>query len=280
MTGPLASVVVPAHNEAAVLARCLAALRSGVGAGELDVIVVANGCNDATADIARQAGVRVVETDVAGKRHALLLGDAQCQTFPRLYVDADVELSGGSVKAMVSAIQGPGLMACAPTVEWDLTGVARLVKRVHQVHNRLIGPHRALAGVGAYMLNESGHARAFPLPDVVSDDEWVHRSFRTSERVVVHEARSRVRPPRTVSAHLRRRIRVRLGNRQLTQLGRPSATGSLQLRELGKLVSRREVSGLDVAAYLLITGLDRLLGRVAKSWTRRQLWGTDRTSRK
>ena len=97
MTRPLASVVVPAHNEAAVLARCLAALRREVRAGELDVVVVANACSDATADIARQAGVRVVETEIAGKRHALLLGDAQCQIFPRLYIDADVELSGASV---------------------------------------------------------------------------------------------------------------------------------------------------------------------------------------
>lgn len=277
---PLASVVIPAHNEAAVVIRCLDLLRVGVLAGELDVIVVANGCTDETADIARDAGVRVVETPIAGKRHALLLGDAQCQTFPRVYLDADVELAGTSVRAMVAALDGPGVMACAPTVEWDLTGVGWLVKRVHKVHDQLIGPYRALAGVGVYMLTKSGHERAFPLPEVVSDDEWVHRSFRESERVVVPAARCVVRPARTVRAHLRRRVRVRLGNRQLARLGRPPVMGRLRLRALGTLVSRGGLSLLDAAAYLLITGLDRFLGTVAKYRAPDQLWGTDSTSRK
>ena len=52
MTGPLASVVIPAHNERRVIGRCLRALREGAAPGELDVIVVANACTDDTAAIA------------------------------------------------------------------------------------------------------------------------------------------------------------------------------------------------------------------------------------
>ena len=56
------SVVIPAHDEEAVVGRCLAALLDGARPGELDVVVVCNGCTDATADIARGfgRGVRVV----------------------------------------------------------------------------------------------------------------------------------------------------------------------------------------------------------------------------
>lgn len=82
MTTPLASVVIPAHDERTVIGRCLRSLADGALPGELDVIVVANACHDDTAEIARAAGARVVETPVAGKSHALGLGDARCRAFP------------------------------------------------------------------------------------------------------------------------------------------------------------------------------------------------------
>src|SRR5688572_25787192 len=88
------SVVIPAHNEEAVIARCLAALVRGARDGELDVVVVCNGCSDRTAQAARGFGasVTVIETDVASKVHALNLGDAAARSFPRFYIDADVVL--------------------------------------------------------------------------------------------------------------------------------------------------------------------------------------------
>ena len=58
--------------------------------------VVANACTDRTAEIAREAGVRVVEISTPGKANALRLGDAECVTFPRIYVDADIELEFSS----------------------------------------------------------------------------------------------------------------------------------------------------------------------------------------
>lgn len=278
MTAPIASVVVPAHNEEAVLARSLQRLLSGSAPGELDVVVVPNACSDKTADVARRAGVRVLETPVPGKVNALRLGDAACRTFPRVYLDADVELSAASVRVLVAALAEPGVLACAPVPEWDLTGASWMARRVHRVHDRLVAPHRALAGAGVYVLSELGHDRIFPLPDVISDDEWVHRSFDASERVVVPGGRSLVRPPRTVAAHLRRRVRVQQGNRQLIELSRPPADGRLRLRDLGQLLVRRSVSPLDAACYLAVLGVER--GLVCwRSLHGRGTWGTDHSSR-
>ena len=42
--GPVASVVIPAHNEAAVLGRLLDALATGLGGHALEIIVACNGC--------------------------------------------------------------------------------------------------------------------------------------------------------------------------------------------------------------------------------------------
>ena len=63
------SIVVPARNEGLVIARTLRAMTTGAAPGEIDVIVVCNGCTDDTADIARSFGppVRVIETEVGSK---------------------------------------------------------------------------------------------------------------------------------------------------------------------------------------------------------------------
>src|SRR4051812_46956466 len=96
------SIVIPAHNEAAVIGRCLSGLTQGAAPGELEIIVVCNGCTDGTAHIARSFGqdVRVVETQIASKAAALNLGDEVASGFPRFYVDADVRLPLDSVRAV------------------------------------------------------------------------------------------------------------------------------------------------------------------------------------
>jgi glycosyltransferase involved in cell wall biosynthesis len=274
---PIVSIVVPAHNEAAVIVANLRRLLDGTRPGEFDVIVVPNGCADATAELARSvAGVRVVESARPGKVNALHVGDAACQTFPRIFLDADVELTADSVRALVAAAGQPGVLACAPAMRLDLTGVGWLARRTHTVHDRLVAPNRALAGVGVYVLTEAGHSRVFPIPDVLSDDGWVHNSFQPHERVVVQQAISVVRPARTVSAHLKRRIRVRAGNRQLAAAGRGAPEGRLGVGNLVTLVRRREVSPLDAGCYLAVLAADRTLSRLRRTPAS---WGSDASSR-
>ncbi|WP_214103463.1 glycosyltransferase family 2 protein [Acrocarpospora catenulata] len=272
---PIAGVVVPAHNEEAVLGRTLARLLAEAAPGELDVVVVANACRDTTAKVAAEAGVRVIETPVPGKAHALRLGDDACQVFPRVYLDADVELSTASVRALAAALAEPGVLAAAPAPVWELGATGWLARRVHRVHDQLIGPRRALAGVGVYALSEAGHARIFPMPDVIADDELVHRSFTPAERRVVAQARSVIRPARTVRAHLNRRVRVRQGNRQLTELGLPAPEGRLGAGRLAALVRSGTVSPLDAACYLAVLGADRVLTRRRRGIS----WATDASSR-
>ncbi len=66
----LLGVVVPARDEADLLPGCLASLASASRHPELEhtpvlVVVVADRCTDATADVARAGGARVVRTDDA-----------------------------------------------------------------------------------------------------------------------------------------------------------------------------------------------------------------------
>ncbi|MET9256507.1 glycosyltransferase [Streptomyces sp. NPDC003717] len=83
MTGRVA-VVVPAHDEEALLPHALAAIAAaarhpGLAGVRVETVVVADACRDRTAAVARAAGARVVTTDRrnpgaarhAGARHAL-----------------------------------------------------------------------------------------------------------------------------------------------------------------------------------------------------------------
>ncbi len=67
---PLLGVVVPAHDEEALLPGCLAALADAarhpaLARQVIEVVVVADACTDATAALAAAAGVTVLELDAA-----------------------------------------------------------------------------------------------------------------------------------------------------------------------------------------------------------------------
>jgi cellulose synthase/poly-beta-1,6-N-acetylglucosamine synthase-like glycosyltransferase len=108
------AVLVPAHNEEAVLGAMLASLRRlDYPPTLMDVQVVADNCTDATAAIAREAGVSVYErhdeTEI-GKGYALrwLLG--QVQATGRAYdayvvMDADTEVSPNFLQVMDAQLQ-------------------------------------------------------------------------------------------------------------------------------------------------------------------------------
>jgi cellulose synthase/poly-beta-1,6-N-acetylglucosamine synthase-like glycosyltransferase len=113
---PRIALLVPAHDEAAVIA----ALLASVGALEYpvarrDVYVIADNCTDATAQLAREAGVpgvRVCERhdlDLRGKGYALrwqlqALEEAGERYDGYLVVDADSRLSPNFLRAMAAGL--------------------------------------------------------------------------------------------------------------------------------------------------------------------------------
>lgn len=90
-------VVVPAHNEAATLAACLTAIagaaRAVAATGEpVHVTVVADACDDATADIARSLGVTCLAVSARNVGEARRVGAAHmlaCGARWLAFTDAD-----------------------------------------------------------------------------------------------------------------------------------------------------------------------------------------------
>lgn len=106
-------VIVPAHNEASMIERCLASLRKlDWPATHFRLLVVADNCNDATASMARAAGALVLERDDAtlcGKGYALRLGfEHSCESGwadAVAIVDADTEVSPNLLEAFAARIE-------------------------------------------------------------------------------------------------------------------------------------------------------------------------------
>ena len=206
----MASVVIAAYNEAAVLARCLGALHAG--ADGLDVVVVANGCSDDTAGVARSIPhVSVVEIPEAGKARALNAGEREVRSFPRAYLDADMTVSRGDLDRLFAAV-GEGVLAVAPRRSVDVRHSPLLVRSYFAVHRRLPVMAASLFGRGLVVVSEHGRARFTAFPELVADDMFLDGLFAPGEKRVVEDVVSVVRAPRRTGDLYRRLVRVRRGN--------------------------------------------------------------------
>ena len=102
-----AVIVVPAHNEAAILESRLSALVT-TASGRARIMLVADNCTDSTAEIARRLGVSVVERfdhERRGKGFALDFARQSLEADPPevvLIVDADCTMDGESISRLVS----------------------------------------------------------------------------------------------------------------------------------------------------------------------------------
>ena len=213
------SIIIPAHNEQAVVARGIQALSRDAGADSYQVIVVANGCSDDTAGVARQAWNRVdvVETDIPSKSNALNLGDAKAKGFPRFYMDADIELSRDAISVMSSRMIETGALAAAPAMEMRFSDTSRPVRAYYRVWQELPYVKEGMIGVGIYALSEEGRRRFGRFPSIIADDGYVRRLFKPRERICVEECRSIVTAPSTLWGLIKIKTRSRLGRYELSE---------------------------------------------------------------
>jgi cellulose synthase/poly-beta-1,6-N-acetylglucosamine synthase-like glycosyltransferase len=99
---PSLSILIPAHNEEALIGRCIRALTASTGAGA-EVVVVAHNCIDSTAAQAANAGARVLVLDdpnQRGKGCALSFGFASIlagNSHAVLVIDADSVVDAGLI---------------------------------------------------------------------------------------------------------------------------------------------------------------------------------------
>lgn len=274
----LASVVIPAHNEARSLHGNLAALLGGVPAGALDVVVVCNGCTDDTAAVARSVpGVRVLEIPEASKARAVEVGNRASAVFPRVHLDADVTIEGRAVMRLVEALREDGVHAVGPATDVPTERSSWPVRAYYRVWQAMPQVRGGLFGRGVVALSASGQARVDALPRLMNDDLAMSEAFARDERRIVADAVVTVRPPRTVADLVRRRTRVATGNAQYDGSG--GTRRSTSLASLIWLGFRDPRIGVRVPVFLAITLQARRSARKAVRAADFTTWLRDESSR-
>ncbi len=210
------SVIIPAHNEEAVIERTLRGVLAG-GVADLEIVVVVNASTDRTAEIARGVGesIRVIETPTPGKSNALNLGEEEAASFPRMFLDGDIELLPNAVRHLFNAVDDEKTIV-SPRPRFDLSALSFAMRLFYRAQRfNLYFGTGSPNGSGCFVVAETGRQRWKTFPEIIADDGFVQGHFEPSERFTVQDAEAIVQPPRTIDAMITVRSRVRRGKYEL-----------------------------------------------------------------
>ncbi len=263
VAGPIASVVIPAHNEAAHIGHVLSHLYHEVWDHELEVLVVCNGCTDNTAARVRDEslGIRVLEIGQLSVADATRIGDAASKVFPRVHLDADAVLPGADLRRLLEPLQDGSVLAAAPQRLLVTAHSSVAVRWYYQVWEQLPQVRTGLFGRGAVALSEEGQHRVDALPRLVSDDLAASEVFEPGELTVVEDAVVHVLAPHNLVDLVRRRIHVVVGNAQAVALGARRPGSETTWGDLARTCVRHPRLVPKLPVFLAVTAVSRLLAR-------------------
>jgi glycosyltransferase involved in cell wall biosynthesis len=173
-------VVIPARNEQARLGALLASVARGQALAErlgaawhAEVLVVLDRCTDATLQVARRAGVSVLECPAPGGKVEALRAGLSPQFDVHVCIDADVMLGGRTLFDLVETLldQPQVLAACPPFSPEPLAGWSTpLAWALHR--------YNAARGFSSERLWLSGRCFALRFVDFPSPAEVRERALR------------------------------------------------------------------------------------------------------
>ena len=278
------SVIIAAHNEAAVIERTLRSVLANAAtlARPLQVVVVANGCTDDTADRARSLGgaVEVIETPIGNKIHALNLGDRAARHFPRAYVDADCALTANCLRSVLDTFQKhPEARLVVPGVRHVYRGWNPLLAGYYHLWKSL--PHVAsqTMGRGFYAIDSALHDRFVEFPALTADDKFIRSLTGVSERFVAADSHTTVLMPATFRDLIRCKTRWTFGNMELAAI-RPElrANDAEPHAGTGGFLLTRPWHWVNVPTFMFVYAWARFAAR-RKLAAQASAWERDDSSR-
>lgn len=279
----MTTVIIAAHNEESVLGGCLDALDRGGARTRFDVIVSANGCTDATAQVASEHGATVIDRAEPGKASALNAAEQKAPSHPHIYLDADIIVPADAVDALVHALDATsGRLAAVPRRRVLVSGRSWPVRAFYAINTRLPVYRQGLFGRGMIAVSEEGRRRFDRFPTMIADDLFLDSQFRDDEKIEVPDVEVIVEAPYTTRDLVRRLVRVRRGNAAMRDA---AANGDLDsaVRGADRWAWLRDVvlpePRLLFAAvpYLAITVAAALLAR--RTPAAQTAWGRDESTR-
>jgi glycosyltransferase involved in cell wall biosynthesis len=282
------TVIIPAHNEEAVIGRCLdTILKSAPENHRARIVVAANGCSDSTVEIARTVAPDALTLDLpqGSKTMAINAANRAAIHYPRIYLDADVECDYPSLCALADALEEPGVMTVAPEIRIDLSRSSWPVRCYFRVWLKQPFAKQGKGGAGCYGLSEAALKQVGEFPPIIGDDIWIHTRFPDEQKRFVDRAPdgapvySLVYPPRTAREQVRVEARRQIGNAQVW--AEYPSQYRIESGGTGGLAAafRRNRNPFDVTVFLILKLLARLLARWNRLNGRGNRWTRDHTSR-
>lgn len=227
-------VVIPAHNEALVLEPVLRRLRElDYPQMKVEVVVVADNCTDATAEIARNCGVRVIErvsSTERGKGHALayafeILRTEAFDAYVVLDADTFVE---PDLLAVFNSYLGRGHRVIQAHYDvlnpWDSPRTAlmyvalSIFNYVRPLGRRALGLSTGLKGNGMCFANQVIDQYPWNAYSLAEDIEYTTTLLRHGEHIIfAPEARVSAQMPIARSQATSQRVRWEAGRLQLAR---------------------------------------------------------------
>jgi glycosyltransferase involved in cell wall biosynthesis len=278
---PRISVIIPAHNEQSSILSTLRSVFEGADPALLDVVVSCNGCSDATEDLVSQftPKVTICSTGEASKQLALSMGNAAALCERRIYLDADVQISGGDILKLASTLENGNLEAVAPARSLDRRGVSFMVRSYYDVWQLLPAVREGLFGRGAIGLSKSGYDRIRRLPPVMSDDLAISEAIPIVSRAIVSNSIVVIHLPRTLADLVRRRVRIVSGNKEVDQLGMRDSHSRTSLRWLIRFCLSSPSMAPKILVFIFVTFASRLLAWLEGPSRDLNRWHRDESSR-
>jgi cellulose synthase/poly-beta-1,6-N-acetylglucosamine synthase-like glycosyltransferase len=248
-------VLVPAHNEEPVIGRCLEAIDSDRRPGD-HVLVVADRCTDATAELARGLGSQVLERGPeaepgraaarqAGLEHArslewdaVVMLDADSVIEPGFFTACERVLQSGA-----GAVQGRSESEPGRTLPAEASVAARTLQGITIPRGRdRLGVSVRLGGTGMAIWRETALAHRFRAP--ASEDLFFTLDLLLTGVRCRHVDRARLRSQgaATWSSFGGQKVRY--------EAGRMAAARAYVPRLLRRAIRRRDPACLEAAWFL------------------------------
>lgn len=179
---PGLSVIIPAHNEAAILPQKIdSVLAQGYPAEYLEIIIASDGSTDATNDIARSygdRGVQLLALERGGKASTLNAAAAAASKEILLFTDANAILAPGTLRALAKNFADPsvgGVSANERREPGTAVSGAGLGERLYWEYDKWV--KRTESSIGS-MVSASGSLYAIrrdlfqPIEDAAATDDF------------------------------------------------------------------------------------------------------------
>ena len=211
----MATIIVPAHNEASVIQACLDSIISQSGVDK--IIVACNGCTDTTADIVQKnyPSVHCLDIKTPSKTNALNEAEKYISSFPVFYLDADTRISENAIISITDYLSKNDTLLAAPTPIIDTSKSSWFVKQYYKIWLKLPYISDGVIGTCSFIMSEEGRKRFDHFPDIINDDGFVRCCFESHERKNIAGTEIYIKAPKTLYSLIKIKTRARLGNMQL-----------------------------------------------------------------